>query len=200
MCPCILGGASFEPISGCTALEIEGERNSDQVRFPKKIFPKATLKVREFLPLFDQKNPLLKEYSFDLMQKIVSQRKSASFHSGYVDISLGQIIPAMGGRLFASIIQTNDLLGKDKSLFTVGFNQGFFSVKDEKGQEYKKIVLRGDFISGSQVYRRKHLGVYYYLTPDISISTGPVWVKNQSILSKSLWGLQFTFNIPLLPK
>lgn len=126
--------------------------------------------------------------------------KRGAFETGAINFQVGQLLPGLG-KLYAGVYQDqNAYNGMIKSVYMVGFNRGFFSSTDETGKEYKKIVVAGDLISGKNTFGRRRLGVHYFLTPGISILTGPVWYKDTKINSKAKWALQVDVNFLLFPK
>lgn len=114
---------------------------------------------------------------------------------------VGKTIPVIGARLFAGpyIGNAKALVDKhgdrENKGFMIGFDRGFFPAKDSEGNEYKKVVLAGDYASGKNSIGGGGFGLYYYFTKDISLLTGPVWFNEKEINGKWKWTVQLDINV-----
>lgn len=85
---------------------------------------------------------------------------------------------------------------KENTGFMVAFDRGFMPVKDKAGNEYNKIVFAADYASGKNALGGGGFGLYYFLTKDISLLTGPVWFNEEAINGKWKWTIQLDINLP----
>ncbi len=76
----------------------------------------------------------------------------------------------------------------------VGYDYGFWKVKDKEGNEYNKWVLAGDYASGKNFIGGGGVGIYHYFTKDISLLTGPVWFNDHVINGQWKWTVQLDIN------
>jgi hypothetical protein len=83
-----------------------------------------------------------------------------------------------------------------KTGFMIGFDRGFYPVKDGAGNEYKKVVVAADYASGDNAIGGGGVGVYYFFTKDISLLAGPVWFNNRAINGDTKWTAQLDINLP----
>lgn len=98
-----------------------------------------------------------------------------------MDVIAGKTLPMGLGRLHLGVYSGNkDLLvdanGKeDNTGFMVGWDMGIIRKKEHDGGEYHAWVFAADYASGKNAIGGGGVGVYHYMTKNISILTGPVW-------------------------
>ena len=120
--------------------------------------------------------------------------------------TIGKTIPYIGRISVGPYIGNSRSLvngygNKDNTGWMVAFDRGFFPVKDKEGKdEYNRIALAADYASGNNVIGGGGVGVYYYLTKDISLLTGPVWFNEQDINGKWKWTIQLDINVDVFSK
>lgn len=106
-------------------------------------------------------------------------------------LMLGKTLPKNLGRLTISGYIGNSATLKDSNRNVE--NTGFMVAYDK--YLYKdKLLFAGDWASGKNVIGGGGFGVYYYLTPDISILMGPVWFNDKGINGKWKWTSQLDAN------
>jgi hypothetical protein len=116
-------------------------------------------------------------------------------------ILFGKTIPVLG-RLFAGYYLGNAAVLKnskgetDNHGFMVGFDHGFLPTKDKAGNEFNRMVLAADYASGKNVTGGGGVGLYYYITKDIDLLTGPVWFNDSGINGSWKWTVQLDINFP----
>jgi hypothetical protein len=76
----------------------------------------------------------------------------------------------------------------------VGYDYGFWPVKDKAGNEYNKWVFAADYASGKNFIGGGGFGMYHYFTKDISLLTGPVWFNDHVINGQWKWTVQLDIN------
>lgn len=76
----------------------------------------------------------------------------------------------------------------------VGYDYGFWKVKDKEGNEYNKWVFAADYASGKNFIGGGGFGMYHYFTKDISLLTGPVWFNDHVINGQWKWTVQLDIN------
>jgi len=76
----------------------------------------------------------------------------------------------------------------------VGYDFGFWKVKDKEGNEYNKWILAADYASGKNAIGGGGFGIYHFFTKDISLLTGPVWFNDHAINGQSKWTVQLDIN------
>ncbi len=82
--------------------------------------------------------------------------------------------------------------------FMIGWDHGFVPAKDRDGNEFRRIVLAGDYASGKNVIGGGGFGLYYFFTKDISLLTGPVWFNDSGINGPWKLTVQLDINLPRL--
>ena len=116
-----------------------------------------------------------------------------------VYVVIGKTIPGVG-RLSAGPYSGNSKLlvntkgEKENTGFMVAFDRGFLPAKDAAGNEYNKWVFAADYASGENVLGGGGAGIYYYLTKDISLLTGPVWFNDKAVNGAWKWTTQLDIN------
>ena len=76
----------------------------------------------------------------------------------------------------------------------VGYDYGFWKIKDKEGNEYNKWVFAADYASGKNLIGGGGFGMYHYFTKDISLLTGPVWFNDHVINGQWKWTVQLDIN------
>lgn len=76
----------------------------------------------------------------------------------------------------------------------VGYDFGFWKVKDKEGNEYNKWILAADYASGKNFIGGGGVGVYHFFNKDISLLTGPVWFNDKTINGQWKWTVQLDIN------
>jgi len=76
----------------------------------------------------------------------------------------------------------------------VGYDYGFWKVKDSAGNEYNKWVFAADYASGKNFIGGGGFGMYHFFTKDISLLTGPVWFNDHVINGQWKWTVQLDIN------
>ena len=76
----------------------------------------------------------------------------------------------------------------------VGYDYGFWKIKDKEGNEYNKWVFAADYASGKNFIGGGGFGMYHYFTKDISLLTGPVWFNDHVINGQWKWTVQLDIN------
>jgi hypothetical protein len=77
----------------------------------------------------------------------------------------------------------------------VGYDYGFWKVKDSAGNEYNKWVFAADYASGKNFIGGGGFGIYHFFTKDISLLTGPVWFNDHVINGQWKWTIQLDINL-----
>ncbi len=76
----------------------------------------------------------------------------------------------------------------------VGYDYGFWKVKDKDGNEYNKWMFAADYASGKNLIGGGGFGMYHFFTKDISLLTGPVWFNDHVINGGWKWTVQLDVN------
>ena len=76
----------------------------------------------------------------------------------------------------------------------VGYDFGFWKVKDKEGNEYNKWVFAADYASGKNAIGGGGFGMYHFFNKDISLLTGPVWFNDHVINGQWKWTVQLDIN------
>jgi hypothetical protein len=76
----------------------------------------------------------------------------------------------------------------------VGYDYGFWKVKDKEGNEYNKWMFAADYASGKNFIGGGGFGMYHFFTKDISLLTGPVWFNEHAINGGWKWTVQLDIN------
>jgi hypothetical protein len=76
----------------------------------------------------------------------------------------------------------------------VGYDFGFWKVKDKEGNEYNKWVFAADYASGKNAIGGGGFGIYHFFNKDISLLTGPVWFNDHVINGQWKWTVQLDVN------
>lgn len=115
------------------------------------------------------------------------------------DFIVGKTLPFKLGRLHAGYYIGNSKTlrssagEKENEGYMVGYDYGFFPVKDEKG-EFNKFVLAGDYASGKNAIGGGGVGIYVYFTRDIDLLMGPVWFNDHGINGGTKLTVQLDIN------
>jgi len=112
---------------------------------------------------------------------------------------IGKTIPGVGRLSAGPYIGNSKVLvnangEKENTGYMVAFDRGFMTVKDSAGNEYSKWVFAADYASGKNAIGGGGFGMYYYLTKDISLLTGPVWFNEKAINGAWKWSTQLDIN------
>lgn len=78
--------------------------------------------------------------------------------------------------------------------FMVGYDFGFWKVKDKEGNEYNKWMFAADYASGKNAIGGGGFGMYHFFNKDISLLTGPVWFNDHVINGQWKWTVQLDIN------
>jgi len=76
----------------------------------------------------------------------------------------------------------------------VGYDFGFWKVKDKEGNEYNKWMFAADYASGKNYIGGGGFGLYHFFNKDISLLTGPVWFNDHVINGQWKWTVQLDIN------
>ena len=76
----------------------------------------------------------------------------------------------------------------------VGYDYGFWKVKDKEGNEYNKWMFAADYASGVNFIGGGGFGMYHFFNKDISLLTGPVWFNDHVINGAWKWTVQLDIN------
>jgi hypothetical protein len=76
----------------------------------------------------------------------------------------------------------------------VGYDFGFWKVKDKEGNEYNKWLFVADYASGKNAIGGGGFGVYHFFTKDISLLNGPVWFNDHAFNGQWKWTTQVHIN------
>lgn len=76
----------------------------------------------------------------------------------------------------------------------VGYDYGFWKVKDKEGNEYNKWIFAADYASGKNFIGGGGFGIYHFFNKDISLLTGPVWFNDHVINGQWKWTVQLDIN------
>jgi hypothetical protein len=76
----------------------------------------------------------------------------------------------------------------------VGYDYGFWKLKDKEGNEYNKWVFAADYASGKNFIGGGGFGIYHFFNKDISLLTGPVWFNDHVINGQWKWTVQLDIN------
>lgn len=76
----------------------------------------------------------------------------------------------------------------------VGYDFGFWKVKDKEGNEYNKWMFAADYASGKNFIGGGGFGMYHFFTKDISLLSGPVWFNDAAINGQWKWTVQLDIN------
>lgn len=82
----------------------------------------------------------------------------------------------------------------DNAGWMVGYDYGFWKVKDKEGNEYNKWMFAADYASGKNFIGGGGFGMYHFFTKDISLLTGPVWFNDHVINGQWKWTVQLDIN------
>ncbi len=77
----------------------------------------------------------------------------------------------------------------------VGYDYGFWKVKDKEGNEYNKWMFAADYASGKNYIGGGGFGIYHFFNKDISLLTGPVWFNDHVINGQWKWTVQLDINL-----
>lgn len=112
-----------------------------------------------------------------------------------VDLIVGKTLPGGLGRLHLGYYSGNDkILGDDNHGFMIGWDMGIIRKIDHEGGEYHAWVLAADYASGKNAVGGGGIGIYHYMTRNISILTGPVWFNEETINGEWKWTTQLDIN------
>lgn len=117
-----------------------------------------------------------------------------------VDVIAGKTIPAGLGRLHVGYYNGNGKVLVDKNGdaenegYLVGWDMGIIRKKEHDGGEYHAWVFAADYASGKNAIGGGGIGVYHYMTKNISILTGPVWFNEKAINGEWKWTAQLDIN------
>ena len=119
--------------------------------------------------------------------------------------TIGKTIPFLGRISFGPYIgNSRTVVNKYGNSANKGWmaawDHGFLSTKDKEGNEFNRLVLCADYVSGDNVLGGGGVGLYYYFTKDISLLTGPVWFNEQDINGKWKWTIQLDINVDVFSK
>jgi hypothetical protein len=84
--------------------------------------------------------------------------------------------------------------------FMVAYDHGFWPVKDSSGDEYNRIVLAADYVSGKNYIGGFGGGLYYYFNKDISLLVGPVWFYDKTMNGQWKITVQLDINFDIAGK
>lgn len=76
----------------------------------------------------------------------------------------------------------------------VGYDYGFWKIKDKEGNEYNKWVFAADYASGNNFIGGGGFGIYHFFNKDISLLSGPVWFNDHVINGGWKWTVQLDIN------
>jgi hypothetical protein len=139
--------------------------------------------------------PYPHKYNFELNNR-------NDYNIGYVTV--GRSIPYLG-RVHASYYYGNPHAlitsagNRANRGFMVGFDRGFWTVKDSSG-EYSKFVIAADYCSGENYIGGYGGGIYYFFTKNISLLVGPVWFNDERMNGQWKITAQLDINVDLLGK
>jgi hypothetical protein len=91
-------------------------------------------------------------------------------------------------------------IAPDPDLYFPRTTPGYLPAIDENGKVYKKVVLSMGTGKGKSPRGTSNMGLSYFVTPDVNLKTGPVFIKDPHFLGETKWGLQFSLNIPIQTK
>ena len=77
----------------------------------------------------------------------------------------------------------------------VGYDYGFWKVKDKDGNEYNKWMFAADYMSGVNYNGGGGFGMYHFFNKDVSLLTGPVWFNDHVINGQWKWTVQLDINL-----
>ena len=118
-----------------------------------------------------------------------------------VDFIIGKTLPYNLGRLHAAYYVGNRAALRSSSDdeqnmgFMIAYDKGFLSTTDKSGNEYKRVVLAADYISGKNYMGGGGFGLYYYFTKDISLLVGPIWMNDTMLNGPMKITTQLDINI-----
>jgi hypothetical protein len=123
-------------------------------------------------------------------------------HAGYYYGNPGSTLMHEGGckrgtsnPAFACSVVAPGATGKlDNDGAMVGYDYGFWKVKDKAGNEYNKWIFAADYASGKNFIGGGGFGIYHFFTKDISLLTGPVWFNDHVINGQWKWTVQLDIN------
>jgi hypothetical protein len=78
--------------------------------------------------------------------------------------------------------------------FFVAFDRGFHAVKAADGAEFNRFVVGADYASGDNALGGLGVALNVYLTPNVSVLTGPVWFNEEAINGEWKWTIQLDIN------
>lgn len=122
-------------------------------------------------------------------------RIHAGYYYGNPDSALmreGGCKPVTSIAAITCIAGASGKLDNDGAL--VGYDFGFWKVKDKEGNEYNKWVLAADYASGKNFIGGGGFGMYHFFNKDISLLTGPVWFNDHVINGQWKWTVQLDIN------
>lgn len=115
---------------------------------------------------------------------------------------LGKTIPGLGRLSVGPYLGNKKVLvdkngEKKNSGFMVAFDRSYIPVKDKEGNEFNRIALAADYISGKNALGGGGAGLYWFFTKDICLLTGPVFFNEEAINGKWKWTVQLDINTAL---
>jgi hypothetical protein len=119
-------------------------------------------------------------------------------HGGYYYGNPGSALMHEGGckpgntGIVACIPGASGKLDNDGGM--VGYDYGFWKVKDKEGNEYNKWIFAADYASGKNFIGGGGFGIYHFFNKDISLLTGPVWFNDHVINGQWKWTVQLDIN------
>lgn len=121
-----------------------------------------------------------------------------------VDVVIGKSFAGIG-RLSAGPYWGNEKVlvdgagRKENTGFMVAFDRGFHAVPGPGG-EFNRFVVAADFASGDNAIGGGSVGLYTYLTKDVSLLLGHVWFNDERVNGKPKWTVQLDVNLPAWTK
>jgi len=100
--------------------------------------------------------------------------------------------PAPADPTFGCIAGASGAL--DNAGAMVGYDFGFWKLKDKEGNEYNKWVFAADYASGKNFIGGGGFGISHFFNKDISLLTGPVWFNDHVINGQWKWTVQLDIN------
>ncbi len=116
--------------------------------------------------------------------------KSGVTNFNIANAVIGKKLPKSWGQTYVGAYYGNSTLGPDRAGVMIGYYKMLCPAVDCCGKEYHKLWLVADYASGRNPLGGGGAGIYYYFTPNVSLTTGPTWFNYAHTNGKWKWTIQ----------
>lgn len=114
-----------------------------------------------------------------------------------VDFIVGKTLPRwLGGRIFVGGFWGTKALGEDRQGVMVAYQYQFCPAKSCEGKDYFKWEILADYSSGKNQIGGGGVGIGYNFSPEINITTGPVFFNTAKYNGSWKWNFQVNIYVP----